>query len=120
MPLAGSLLLSGEKRLDKGEKEDYNEKGCMRTDFEKSAEQTKTMNRIRKFLNRHIGVFSLLLLVLLILSTFFGWRYYIGTIRRTGLEDVLSARTFAHHYVMISDDTSSALWQEIYRSATLE
>lgn len=77
-------------------------------------------NKILNYLKQHIILISFIQLVLLILATFWGWRYYMEMIRKNGLDEAASTRTFAHHYVMISDDTNSALWQEIYKSACEE
>ncbi len=52
-----------------------------------------------------------------ILLTVLGWRHYIRTVERNEWGGLLNAREYGHHYVMIPDDASSNLWQDIYDSA---
>lgn len=59
-------------------------------------------------------------LVAVIILTFCGWRYYIRNIEKNGLDDLLNTQEFARHYVMITDDQSSAMWETIYESARKE
>ncbi|HIR77108.1 MAG TPA: hypothetical protein IAB97_09400 [Candidatus Choladousia intestinipullorum] len=49
--------------------------------------------------------------------TALGWRYYLRTIQRNGIGDMLSGEEYERHYVMIPEDSSSGIWQDIYASA---
>lgn len=46
-----------------------------------------------------------------------GWRYYIKTVEKNEWGEILDAREYSRHYVMIPDETSATLWQDIYASA---
>lgn len=61
--------------------------------------------------------FLFAILVLLLALTLGIWRYYVGTIEKSGLYEKNDGREFARHYVMISDNYSSSLWKDIYKSA---
>lgn len=50
-------------------------------------------------------------LVLTVLS----WRYYVRRVGQSG--DLQPEREYTYHYVMITEDPSSPVWQGIYRSA---
>ncbi|MDO4320885.1 MAG: substrate-binding domain-containing protein [Lachnospiraceae bacterium] len=52
-----------------------------------------------------------------ILLTLLGWRYYIRTVEKNEWGELLNAREYSRHYVMIPDESSSNLWQDIYESA---
>ncbi len=59
----------------------------------------------------------LVLLAGLILATLFSWRYYMGTVEKAVWDQERDTREYDRHYVMITDESSSPLWDEIYRSA---
>lgn len=46
-----------------------------------------------------------------------GWRRYMNTIEKNELGEILNAREYSRHYVMIPEESSSALWQDMYESA---
>lgn len=46
-----------------------------------------------------------------------GWRYYIKKVEKNEWGEILTARQYSRHYVMIPDETSEMLWQDIYSSA---
>lgn len=56
-------------------------------------------------------------LIVVIILTILGWRYYIKTIEKNEWDEVLNKEEYERHYVIIPDDSSSPLWQDIYRSA---
>ncbi len=56
-------------------------------------------------------------LALVVLVTILGWRAYIRTIQRDEWEELGIQREYKSHYVIIPDDYTSPLWQDIYRSA---
>lgn len=61
---------------------------------------------------------ALAALAVVVLLTMAGWRYYITTIERNQLDDLLNVREYERHYVIIPEDYASPLWQDIYRSAS--
>ena len=56
-------------------------------------------------------------LVLVVLLTIIGWSAYIRTMRGNEWEELGSQKEYRSHYVIIPDDYTSSLWQDIYRSA---
>lgn len=67
--------------------------------------------------SRYTVYLALAGLAAVIILTLLGWRYYIKTIERNEWNETLSQEQYDRHYVMITDDSSSALWQDIYQSA---
>lgn len=49
--------------------------------------------------------------------TFLGWRYYLRIVQKNGIGDLVSGEEYERHYVMIPEDSSSGIWQDIYASA---
>lgn len=78
------------------------------------------MNNKKKPVKRAAVYFALGGLAAVIILTFLGWRYYIRNIEKNGLDELLNTQEFARHYVMITDDKSSALWENIFESARKE
>lgn len=69
----------------------------------------------RKPWRRYTFGFLLLLLAAIFALTIAGWRHYIRTV---GMErELLGDRAYDRHYVLITEETSSLLWQDIYSSA---
>lgn len=56
-------------------------------------------------------------LAAVVLLTILGWRAYIRTIQENEWEELGNTREYRSHYVIIPDDFTSSLWQDIYRSA---
>ena len=49
-----------------------------------------------------------------------GWRGYIKSVEKKEWGELLSAKQYSRHYVMIPEDASSLMWQDIYESAKQE
>ena len=49
--------------------------------------------------------------------TFVFWQYVSRTFGDEAWKELQSDQKYDRHYVMIADDTSSLLWQDIYQSA---
>lgn len=77
----------------------------------------KNKKNIWKKYSVHIALALLLAVILLTLA---GWWVYFRVIENGQYDDWKSDREYARHYVMITDDTSSNLWQNIYESAKAE
>ncbi len=75
--------------------------------------------RIERFMKNRKNTIYLVLAGLCAIAACitFGWRYYMKTIERNELGKLLHAEEYSRHYVMIPEDSSSALWQDMYRSA---
>lgn len=71
----------------------------------------------KQLFKRYIFYTVLAILSGLILVTLFSWRYYMRTIEKEVWNQEWDDREYDRHYVMIMDDTSSALWEDIYHSA---
>lgn len=71
------------------------------------------MEKKRKYLSYLI--LSGLCLIAVIVAA--GWRWYMGAIEKNELGELLNAREYGRHYVMIPEESSSKLWQDIYASA---
>lgn len=56
-------------------------------------------------------------LLISILLTVLGWRYYVRRLEKGEWGALLNAREYERHYVMIPDESASNLWQDIYDSA---
>lgn len=56
-------------------------------------------------------------MIALIAATLFGWGAYLRVLEKGEWDDARGANQYSRHYVMITDDSSSSLWQSIYRSA---
>lgn len=63
----------------------------------------------------YIGAF--VMVVLLMILTVFGWRYYIREMEGNEWKQLTAGDVYERHYVLIPDDADSGLWQEIYDSA---
>lgn len=61
--------------------------------------------------------YTLAALILVMILTVLGWRYYIKTLEKNEWGDQSTKKKYEHHYVIIPDDTDSVLWQDIYQSA---
>lgn len=59
-------------------------------------------------------------LAVMIVLTVCGWRYYVRTLGGKGWEELQDERVFDRHYVLITEDPSSLLWQDLYESAKEE
>lgn len=76
--------------------------------------------RTRRKKRKQSGRSLVLLLVLLgaaMSAVLLGWRYYLRQIQQDGIAGYASDQTYDRHYVMIADDSSSLLWQDIYQNA---
>lgn len=62
---------------------------------------------------------ALALLIAVVTLTLLGWRSYIRTIEKNEWGELYSKKEYIHHYALIPDDPDSALWQDIYESASL-
>lgn len=63
---------------------------------------------------------ALVILLLGIVATILGWRYYVKQIEKNEWSELGGSHSYAHHYVLIPDDGDSDLWQDIYHSAQKE
>ncbi len=46
-----------------------------------------------------------------------GWRFYIKTVEKNEWGEILTAKQYSRHYIMLPEETSATLWQDIYASA---
>lgn len=65
----------------------------------------------------YIYTAAFLAIVLLMILTVIGWRYYVRKLEGNGIEQLTGGTLYERHYAMIPDDADSGLWQEIYDSA---
>lgn len=49
--------------------------------------------------------------------TLLGWQYYVRTTGKSGSAELLDAKEYRRHYVIIPDDYTSPMWQDIFQSA---
>lgn len=75
------------------------------------------IHRDRKASGRHALCWAFAALAGLAVLTALGWWYYAGTMARGSREELLNTREYRRHYVIIPDDSSSPLWQDLFRSA---
>lgn len=71
-------------------------------------------------MKKHTVYYALIALIVTVIVTISGWRYYIKTIEQSELGERSSNVQYDRHYVLIPDDTDSAIWQDIYESAKEE
>ena len=74
----------------------------------------------KRFWKRYSLQIALALLLAVILLTLAGWWLYFRVLERNSFDEWKNDREYARHYVMITDDTSSELWKNIYESAKTE
>lgn len=72
------------------------------------------MKRERKKYVIYVALAGLCLVTAIVV---FGWRYYIKSVEENEWGEILTARQYSRHYVMIPEETSAMLWQDIYSSA---
>jgi ribose transport system substrate-binding protein len=54
---------------------------------------------------------------IIVAITALGMAYYTSVIANTGLQDTLEPQDYTYHYVMITEERDSPLWQSIYQYA---
>lgn len=58
-----------------------------------------------------------IILMAIMILTLLIWRFYGQTMEKTGLQENDIGREFSRHYVMITDNATSSIWNDIYKSA---
>ena len=76
------------------------------------------MKKRHSFLqSRHTPYILIILLILLAAATFIELRVFNRITESVNREEAINGQEYYRHYVMISDDSSSTLWNDIYEQA---